>query len=661
MKQFIYTLALILPFALSANIGSCAYSYTINKVNIDGNSAEWKNHEAIQIFDPMPGIKSTFKTAFNADEGSLYFFVTVEDDDYQFDATKEWHQNDNIAIYLDPIHSERASTCVMMILNEDGAIFKQADDAHQLLSKDNTSVVVKTDGSRRYYEGKIQLKKYVKVNRSIGFDIMAIDVDAGESNKYLHWAPGGLKEYRSGQLGDLMLLDEQSKTYGTFSGTLGWKNEIDEPLPNTVRIKSLKSPEFWISIPVDSTGAFAGELPIGTYKLLPSTKITSPGEDYGFDNQFRIDDSYSQEFEILANQKTKTEPYLIPTYAFPNYLMRKQGILHNYVEELKPEVDNFIQTACAYYNIPGASVALIKDKEIVYYNRFGVENALTQVPLGEKTVFQAASVTKAVFAFMVLRLVEKNVLELDKPLYNYLPFENIDHDPGYKKMTARHVLSHQTGLPNWAFGGPGNYASGQKTDLKFEPGTDYGYSGEGFEYLGRVIEKLTGKDLNQLLREEVIDALSIPPLYFSDDGSLHQARGHYPNGTPTYFGTPGTPGVAHSMLTEAWSFAHFMQALSRKEGLPNSVYEALTQPIIKAGGFDSPENLYSNLSLSLGFFVRDTPFGKAIGHGGNNGDFQADFLLYTEKDMGYVVFVNDNTGHKLAHQLNKYLIYGQDR
>ncbi|MEL6824015.1 MAG: serine hydrolase domain-containing protein, partial [Calditrichota bacterium] len=449
------------------------------------------------------------------------------------------------------------------------------------------------------------------------------------------------------------MLAEESEFSGTFTGKLGWKNDIDEPLPKTVRIKSIDEPELWISIPVDSTGVFSGELPTGKHKLLPSTKITSPGEDYGFDNQFRVDDSFSQEFEIFAFQETTTEPFLIPTYAFPNYLMRQQGILKDYTEELKPEVDNFVRSACAYYNIPGASIALIKKNEIVYYNRFGVENALTQVPLGEKTVFQAASVTKAVFAFMILRLVEKKVLTLDEPLYNYLPFENIAHDPGYKKMTARHVLSHQTGLSNWAFGGPGGYASGQKTDLKFEPGTDYGYSGEGFEYLGRVVEKLTGKDLNQLLKEEVIEALNIPPLYFNDDGSLHQARGHYPNGTPTYFGPPTTPGVAHSMLTEAWSFAHFVRALSQKQGLPSRVYDALHQPIIKAGGFDSPENLYSNLSLSLGFFVRDTPFGKAIGHGGNNGDFQADFLLYTEKNMGYVVFVNDNTGHKLAHQLNK--------
>ncbi len=198
---------------------------------------------------------------------------------------------------------------MMLILNEDGAIFKQTDDDHQLLSKDNTRAVVKIEGSRRYYEGKIKLPEYIKTNRSIGFDIMTIDVDKGEENKYLHWAPGGLKDYRSGQLGDLVMLAEESEFSGTFTGKLGWKNDIDEPLPKTVRIKSIDEPELWISIPVDSTGVFSGELPTGKHKLLPSTKITSPGEDYGFDNQFRVDDSFSQEFEIFAFQETTTEPF----------------------------------------------------------------------------------------------------------------------------------------------------------------------------------------------------------------------------------------------------------------------------------------------------------------------------------------------------------------
>jgi len=335
-------------------------------------------------------------------------------------------------------------------------------------------------------------------------------------------------------------------------------------------------------------------------------------------------------------------------------------VLHNFDGDKAGEMENFITSICSYYNIPGASVAIIKEGRVVYYNHFGVENLLTQNPVKQATLFQAASVTKSVFAFIVLRLVEKGQLDLDRPLYQYLSFPNLEHNEDFKLLTARMVLSHQSGLPNWAWGGPGGYASGQKTDLLFTPGTKYGYSGEGFAYLGRVVEKVTGKDLNELLKDEVIDPLDIPEMYFMDNGKITQARGHYADGLPTYYGLPYEPGVAHTLLSEAFAFAQFVVALCNRKGLSEETYDSLEQRLAHTSNFDSPDNLYWNVGTSLGFFVQDTPFGKAIMHGGNNGNFQAEFVLYTEKKMGFVVFANSNTGHKLAQELGRHLMYGNN-
>ena len=303
-------------------------------------------------------------------------------------------------------------------------------------------------------------------------------------------------------------------------------------------------------------------------------------------------------------------------------------------------------------------MALIKDGQVVYHQVFGVRHLLTQQPITNTTVFQAASITKSVFAFLVLRLVEKGILDLDTPLYQYLPFENASDDERYQKLTAKWVLSHRSGLPNWAFGGPGGYKNGSPIDLDFEPGTQYQYSGEAFEYLGRVVEHLTQKNLNQLLQEEVIDPLGLPPLYFNDNGTLTCANGHYADGCPTYWGMPSTPGVAHSMLTESHALAHWVAALAHQKGLSKAMYQRLEQRLSTTDQFNSPENLYWNVGVSLGFFVQDTPLGPALLHGGNNGDFQGEFVLFPRQKMGFVVLTNSNAGHKLGQHLGKFLVHG---
>ena len=120
---------------------------------------------------------------------------------------------------------------------------------------------------------------------------------------------------------------------------------------------------------------------------------------------------------------------------------------------------------------------------------------MTGDKVDSNTLFEAASITKPVFAFAVQRLAERGVIDLDKPLWLYLPYPDIAYDERYKLITAKHVLTHRTGFPNWR-----SMNESGKLDIKFTPGTDYGYSGEGFEYLKMVVEKITGKKVEQVLQ-----------------------------------------------------------------------------------------------------------------------------------------------------------------
>jgi CubicO group peptidase (beta-lactamase class C family) len=222
-------------------------------------------------------------------------------------------------------------------------------------------------------------------------------------------------------------------------------------------------------------------------------------------------------------------------------------------------------------------------------------------------------------------------------------------------MTARHVLSHQTGLPNWAYMEPDG-----KLRLKFTPGTGYGYSGEGFEYLKRVVVKITGKDIETILDEEVIKPLGLKNIFFSKSDYLAKvvANGHYEN-FPTRAILPESPGMAWSMHTEALSYSTFVLALLNHKVLRPETYNEMFkfQSVVPLEEDEKKQGL--EIYFGLGIELEKTPFGFVFEHGGNNGDFQCQFMMFRDLNMGFVIFTNSNTGGKLAYSdIMKFLITG---
>ncbi|HJY42540.1 MAG TPA: serine hydrolase domain-containing protein, partial [Steroidobacteraceae bacterium] len=99
--------------------------------------------------------------------------------------------------------------------------------------------------------------------------------------------------------------------------------------------------------------------------------------------------------------------------------------------------------------IPGLSMAVVQNGRVVWAGAFGTLNDSAQTPLNPGTIFEAASLSKPVFAYLVLRLADRGEFDLDRPLYEMLEYPRLAHDERYKRITARIVLSHGTGLPNW--------------------------------------------------------------------------------------------------------------------------------------------------------------------------------------------------------------------
>jgi len=323
----------------------------------------------------------------------------------------------------------------------------------------------------------------------------------------------------------------------------------------------------------------------------------------------------------------------------------------------KAKIDNYIINQMDSLNIKGMSFALINNGEIVYENYYGIKNVKTQEPIDSLTTFEAASIAKSVFAFFVMNQVEKGLLDLDTPLYQYLPYPDIENDERYKLITARMVLSHTSGFCNIRWFNPDH-----KLDIKFTPGTNFEYSGEGYDYLTKVVAHLNNCNLNNLdslFQEEVAKPLKLKHLRFQINEYLKSNLASAHEGDSIVYGDYWDRNVfsgSGSIHTDVNSYARFLVAILENRELTPESYQELFKEQVK---FTS-ENWYTeNLDYtawSLGFGMIQSDHGTNYAHIGNNWGYSTGFQLNRENKFGYVYFTNSNQRNDLHGKLEKLLM-----
>ena len=151
---------------------------------------------------------------------------------------------------------------------------------------------------------------------------------------------------------------------------------------------------------------------------------------------------------------------------------------------------------------PGLTVALIEGGRTREVLCFGSTDLEGKSPVTEATVFQAASLSKQALLYAALKTLEAGKLDLERPLAQYLDKPYDAEDPDLGRITARHVLTHTTGWPNWL-------DQGKPVKRLHPPGEQWGYSGSGFVYLQKVLEAIWNEEAIHYTRRLVLDPLGM--------------------------------------------------------------------------------------------------------------------------------------------------------
>ena len=320
--------------------------------------------------------------------------------------------------------------------------------------------------------------------------------------------------------------------------------------------------------------------------------------------------------------------------------------------------------------VVGLSCSVLNDGRIVYRHNFGFRDMENGELLDEKSVFNAASLSKTVFAYLVTLLAEDGLVDLDRPLDEYLEkpipeyenYSDLAGDNRWRDLTARMVLSHTTGFPNWRF-----LTEDKRLSFLFDPGTRFSYSGEGIQLLQMVVENITGKDLETLAQERVFGPLGMTDTSYVWQPSF-EGRYALPHNEFGWAGNPhrrSSPGAAGSMTTNAVDYGRFLETVMAREraqgpGGPKMTHAVVSIPSERMFGpgawrdGDSGDGV--DISWGLGWGLFDSPRGRAFFHTGHDTGEQNYTVSYLDQGIGVVLLSNSDNFESVAAEIVKAAI-----
>jgi len=317
--------------------------------------------------------------------------------------------------------------------------------------------------------------------------------------------------------------------------------------------------------------------------------------------------------------------------------------------------------------VPGVWVTWIERGKVAWEQGFGVKNVDTKQPVDSKTIFEAASLTKQATAYAAHALQKEGKLDFDKPLNDYVPGMT---DAKAKTVTARHVLSHSSGFPNWRF------EKGSALVPAFDPGSKWSYSGEGYVYLARVMEKVTDKAYGEIIQQRVFDPLGMTSSSISrlpERETLmatgHDRRGALQDTTRKKQLWEHVKESGKSFNTLRYEDLEVLQEKAKQPLLPNWMGINAAASMCTSGpdyarfvlaAIKNPEyrkqqvKIRETLGWGLGWGIERVGGREYLWQWGDNGGYKNIVMVDPVAETGVFVFTNGDSGMRICDRVTTH-------
>ncbi len=318
-------------------------------------------------------------------------------------------------------------------------------------------------------------------------------------------------------------------------------------------------------------------------------------------------------------------------------------------------IDERVRGLMRANDVKGLALALIRDGRVVYVRTYGLRDVERDLPLEPDTVMYAASLTKATFAYMVMQLVDEGKVDLDRSIADYLPkplpaypkYADLAGDERWRRLTPRILLDHTTGFQNFRWLDPDG-----KLRFHRDPGTRYGYSGEGVNLMQFVLEQGLGLDVGQEMQRRVFDRFGMTrtSMLWRADFAANVANGYTADGKLQPHDRRENVRAAGSMDTTIADWSRFLAGVARGEGLSAKAKAEMIRlqvPIDSVRQFPTlaPETTDENKAVRLGYGVGwgvfETPFGHAYFKEGHD-DGTRNYGLCVEPRRACIVLMSNS-------------------
>ena len=320
------------------------------------------------------------------------------------------------------------------------------------------------------------------------------------------------------------------------------------------------------------------------------------------------------------------------------------------------EIETFLQSLIDTGGIPGITIAVTVDQDIVYANGFGVTNVDSKKKLEPKNTFHIASVSKTFTATAVMQLHEKGKIDINKPLITYLPYFNLK-DERYKDITIKQMLNHTSGMPDvddyeWEKavsdeGAAERYVrSLSDSVLISKPGTEFHYSNIAFDIMADLIAKVSGMSFEKYVKENILTPLEMKESSFYYPEIKKSLRtsphiGNPPKVLPVYpynrMHAPSSTLNTNVLEMSHWAIANMYNGEYKNTQIlsPETHLMMMTPTFIR--------NKDQNISIGLSWFMYPYKGMTNYEHGGSDDGYRSLLTLIPEKKTGIIILSNIET------------------